>query len=222
MFFFCCRYYGTFQFTNRVLVIRDLDLIKKICVKDFDHFIDHSTGINNDVDPLLSKNLISLQGDKWRDMRATLSPSFTSSKMKAMFHLIDDCTKEFMSYFTKELNENRQNERIEIEMKDASSRFTNDVIASIAFGINCNSLIERDNDFFKMGQSMANFTPMTMLKLVIISMSKTLTNVRNDFIKFQLKMTLKIIRFFSFPFRFLNCERFRKFRIFSKRLLTKR
>lgn len=56
------RFYGTFQFTKPLLLVRDIELIKKIFVKDFEHFIDHNTIINAENDPLFGRNLFSLKG----------------------------------------------------------------------------------------------------------------------------------------------------------------
>ena len=39
--------------------------------------MDHRVLITEEVDPLFGKNLVSLSGQKWKDMRATLSPAFT-------------------------------------------------------------------------------------------------------------------------------------------------
>lgn len=70
------------------LFIRDLELIKQVTIKDFDYFPNHDKLVNAKTDPILSMNLFSLEGEKWKDMRSTLSPAFTGSKMKAMFVLI--------------------------------------------------------------------------------------------------------------------------------------
>lgn len=135
------------------LLLRDSDLIKQLTVKDFDNFMDHRSIIPEEVDPLLGKNLFSLKGQKWRDMRATLSPSFTSSKMKAMFTLISDCARDFVEHFKQ-----NQKDIITIEMKDTFTRFTNDVIATTAFGIKVDSLKNRNNQFYVMGKEMTNFS----------------------------------------------------------------
>lgn len=81
----------------------------------------------------------------WRDMRHTLSPSFTSSKMKTMFTLIAECANEFTEHYLEKSDDNI------LEMKDTFTRYANDIIASVAFGIKCDSLKERGNDFFTMG-----------------------------------------------------------------------
>lgn len=64
-------------------------------------------------------------------MRATLSPAFTGSKMRQMFQLIVECSEEATAIMLKEAS----NGQYVPEMKDICTRFTNDVIATSAFGI---------------------------------------------------------------------------------------
>lgn len=56
------RYIGIYQIHIPNLVIKDLDLIKQITIKDFDHFQDHRVIVDEKMDPLFGKNLISLKG----------------------------------------------------------------------------------------------------------------------------------------------------------------
>ncbi|KAF5291527.1 hypothetical protein FQR65_LT01840 [Abscondita terminalis] len=154
------RYFGLYQFTTPMLMIRDLDLIKKITVKDYEYFIDHNNLITETLEPLMGKNLLNLKGQRWRDMRATLSPSFTGSKMKMMFSLILECAEEFTQHFLKQ-----NNQLIEVEMKDIFTRFTNDVIATTAFGLKCNSMEDKNNDFYLMGKSVTTFGASTFIKI---------------------------------------------------------
>ncbi|KAF5271172.1 hypothetical protein FQR65_LT17687 [Abscondita terminalis] len=153
-------YFGLYQFTTPMLMIRDLDLIKKITVKDYEYFIDHNNLITETLEPLMGKNLLNLKGQRWRDMRATLSPSFTGSKMKMMFSLILECAEEFTQHFLKQ-----NNQLIEVEMKDIFTRFTNDVIATTAFGLKCNSMEDKNNDFYLMGKSVTTFGASTFIKI---------------------------------------------------------
>lgn len=128
-------------------------MIKQIAIKDFDHFVDHFRLIPEDCDPLWAGNLFALQGQKWREMRATLSPAFTSSKMKQIFQMISKNGEQFVNHF---LNENQ--ELIEVEMKDIFTRFTNDVIANTAFGVECDSLKNPTNEFYLMGAQVTDFS----------------------------------------------------------------
>jgi cytochrome P450 family 9 len=44
-----------------------------------------------------------------------------------------------------------------VEMKDLFTRYTNDVIATSAFGISCDSLSNPGNEFYMMGKNLTNF-----------------------------------------------------------------
>ncbi|KAJ3645290.1 hypothetical protein Zmor_022956 [Zophobas morio] len=156
------RYSGVYQFFLPTLLVKDPDLIKQITVKDFDHFVDHRSFIPEDIDPLWDKNLLILRGKKWREMRTTLSPAFTSSKMKYMFTLISQSGEQFVNYFLK-----KDENLITIEMKDTFTRFTNDVIANTAFGAECDSLRDRENEFYLMGKEATDVGGIwRMLKLI--------------------------------------------------------
>ncbi|XP_074040534.1 cytochrome P450 9e2-like isoform X2 [Leptinotarsa decemlineata] len=147
------RYHGVYQFLQPTLLVKDPELLKKITVKDFEHFTDHRVLISEDSDPHFGKNLFALTGKKWRDMRPILSPSFTSSKMRAMFVLMSKCAEDFTNHFLK-----KDQECIEMEMKDTFTRFTNDVIATTAFGIKVDSLEEPNNKFYLMGKETTDFS----------------------------------------------------------------
>ncbi|EFA09240.1 cytochrome P450 9e2 [Tribolium castaneum] len=146
------RYCGIYQFYSPILIVRDPELIKQITVKDFDHFVNRMAFIPEDCDPLWGKNLVALTDQRWRDMRSTLSPAFTSSKMKYMFSLISESAEQFAQYFA-----NQDQDLITIEMKDIFTRFTNDVIANTAFGVKIDSLEERNNEFYLMGIEATDF-----------------------------------------------------------------
>nr|CAH7721221.1 unnamed protein product [Callosobruchus chinensis] len=150
------RYTGGYQLLVPTLMIRDPELIKTICVKDFDHFSNHRTFVPEDVDPLFGKNLFALKDQRWRDMRAVLSPSFTSSKMRGMFLLMSDCAEKWVQFF---LNKNQ--EVIDVNLKDSLTRYTNDVIATCAFGIEVDSLNNPDNIFYTMGRRATDFNSLS-------------------------------------------------------------
>lgn len=149
-------YFGFYQFLQPNLVLRDIEIIKQVTIKDFDYFTDHNAFVSEDINPLFGKNLFALKGDKWRDMRATLSPAFTGSKMRFMNNLMSEVTEQFVEYFWEKAK--RQKNPVEVEMKDILTRYANDVIATTAFGIKCDSLKQPTNEFYIMGKDATNFT----------------------------------------------------------------
>ncbi|XP_055619246.1 probable cytochrome P450 9f2 isoform X1 [Toxorhynchites rutilus septentrionalis] len=156
---------GFYDLLRPIYILRDPEVIKKIAVKDFDYFTDHQVAINFPEDEdagssLFGNSLFSLRGQKWRDMRATLSPAFTGSKMRHMFELVAECGRSMVEFFASEA---KAGKTLEFEMKDVCSRFSNDVIATVAFGISVNSLRDRENEFYVNGKQILNFQSIMVL-----------------------------------------------------------
>ncbi|XP_051157445.1 uncharacterized protein LOC127279250 [Leptopilina boulardi] len=146
------RYFGFMDIHTPTAIIRDPELIKEICVKNFDNFLDHQRFVDETMDPIFGKNVFSLKGERWREIRNTLSPAFTATKMKFMFELIEKCAENFVQYYL-----NNPEETNLIESKDAFTRYTNDVIATAAFGISVDSLKDRNNEFYQRGKDATSF-----------------------------------------------------------------
>jgi len=166
------KYVGFFDSMNPVVMIRDPDLIKSIAIKNFDSFTDHRGFVDEVNDPLFGKNLFSLRGEKWRDVRNLLSPAFTSSKMKAMFKLMADCAANFTEFLSKLPSDNSV-----MEMKDCFTRYTNDVIATCAFGISVDSMRNPTNGFYVYGKVATTFTTLRTIKFYFIRSMPRITKM---------------------------------------------
>jgi cytochrome P450 len=94
-------YVGFFSFDKPSLFIRDLELVKNILVKDFHNFMDRTILFEAKFDPLLGNALTILKGQRWRYLRTSLTPVFTSRKMKMMFYLMDTSCKELVECLEK-------------------------------------------------------------------------------------------------------------------------
>jgi cytochrome P450 family 6 len=112
----------------------DPKLIKNVLVRDFEHFQDRGFQFDEKVDPLVA-NWFVLNDEKRKNFRCKLSPTLTSGKMKMMFQNLLDCGQELGKYYEEPVNAG-----CIIEVKEVLARFTTDVIASCAFGIQCNCL----------------------------------------------------------------------------------
>ncbi|EAT33135.1 AAEL014611-PA [Aedes aegypti] len=163
---------GFYELTKPVFMLRDPEVIKQITVKDFDHFMDRSLPSANDradtdqpVEGLFANSLVAFQGQKWKDMRSTLSPAFTGSKIRHMFDLVADCSRSMVEHFRSEANAGR---RLECELKDVFSRFCNDVIATVAFGIRVDSVRDPETEFYVKGKQLLDFqSPKIILKFLL-------------------------------------------------------
>lgn len=110
------RYVGLYTFNKPVLMINDPDLARIVMTKEFEHFHDRGIYYNEKVDPL-SGHLFMLPGAKWKYIRSKLTPTFTSGKMKMMFHTIKDCGDQLTDYLDETAKENQY-----LEFKDIAAR----------------------------------------------------------------------------------------------------
>ncbi|XP_075973978.1 cytochrome P450 9e2-like [Anticarsia gemmatalis] len=150
------RFVGRYEFTRPIVLLRDLDLIKKITVKDFEHFLDHRPLVDENMDPLFGRNLFSLRGQEWKDMRSTLSPAFTSSKMRAMVPFMLEVSDVMTKSLKKQIKASGV-DYVDVECKDLMSRYANDVIATCAFGLKVDSHNDANNEFYVIGKETATF-----------------------------------------------------------------
>ena len=98
------------------------------------------------------------------DMRSTLSPMFTGSKMRMMFNYVACIGNQTASTMKDKITAGGENV---FEFKDLASKFTVDVIASCAFGIEVNSFKDPDNDFQKIARAVTNVANLrTILKFI--------------------------------------------------------
>ncbi|KDR10910.1 probable cytochrome P450 6a14 [Zootermopsis nevadensis] len=140
------RFCGVFQFRSPILVVRDPDIIKLVMVKDFPYFQDRRVSFNEKKEPL-SAHLLNMRGNQWRRLRAKLTPTFTSGKMKMMFSLMNECAEELTTFLEVHASRNE-----DLEVKEVMAKFTTDIIGSCVFGLKCNSLKDPDSEFRSMGR----------------------------------------------------------------------
>ncbi|KAE8745339.1 Cytochrome P450 CYP6k1-like [Frankliniella occidentalis] len=91
------RVAGIYEGRRPTLMVRDPDLIKLIMVRDFDHFVDRPV-LRFRQRPSVNNMLITLQGAQWKAVRAILTPTFTSGKIKSMSLLVMDVGKQMVSF----------------------------------------------------------------------------------------------------------------------------
>jgi cytochrome P450 family 6 len=152
-------YCGVFTFTEKSLLVLTPEFAKTILVRDFNTFMNRGIYCNERDDPM-SAHLFFIAGQKWKDLRAKIVPTFTSAKLKRMFHTIFEVGNRFIDHLIT-LSDSSN----EIEIYDLLARFNTDVIGSCAFGFESNSLKEPDNEFRTMGRKMLSFGRFKMLRL---------------------------------------------------------
>ncbi|XP_065088223.1 cytochrome P450 9e2-like [Ochlerotatus camptorhynchus] len=145
------RFSGFFTFRKPGYLIHDPALVKQITIKDFDHFTDHMNTISVDVDPVFGRALFFMEGQRWRHGRSGLSPAFTGSKIRNMFTLLSNNVEGAMGRLTEDAGQGK----MEVEVRDLFQKLGNDIITSISFGVEIDSVHNPNNEFFKKGKKLA-------------------------------------------------------------------
>lgn len=122
---------GFYNGAYPVIIVKDPELTKKIQIKDFANF--HERGVTSaftrthDVN---KQNMVNASGERWKETRSLLTPAFTSSNMKKMSVLMDDCTNEFL-----EVLKSHREQNTSFDAGECFHRLTADVIVRSAFGL---------------------------------------------------------------------------------------
>nr|AHJ10931.1 cytochrome P450 6EV10 [Chironomus kiiensis] len=139
--------YGMYMLTNPGLVITDPELIKEVCSTSFEHFHERGLYVNEKADPLW-KNVFTAGGQEWKELRAKLTPTFTSGRIKMMFPILSEVADRMIEHL-KKLNLSEDG----LEMKEIYAEFTTEVIANVAFGLDIKCIGQPDNEFRKIAKS---------------------------------------------------------------------
>jgi len=122
------KMYGYFRGASPTLVISDFELMKRILIKDFASFCNRpkfpfSFKANSD-------SLIGLRDETWKNVRKTLSPTFSASKMKQLTNLMNKTVTVFCSEIDKKCDSNE-----EFDIYDKFQRLTLEVIGECALAM---------------------------------------------------------------------------------------
>ena len=176
------------------LFIMESELIKNVMVKDFHCFMERPNF--RVIHEMMKNNLLFSQNEKWKRMRTITSPSFTSGKLRAMIPLMEKCVDQFVRFLDKKV----QNNGGVINVKEVTTGFTIDVIASTSFATDTNAneegedsvLVKQGKKFFDVSffRGFATFVfPVPILKLLNI---KTFNDPES--FEFFINLTKEIVK----------------------------
>lgn len=149
---------GFYIFHQPIYMPMDLDLLRQIITKDFDHFNEKGL-YNNEKDQPINMHLFALGGNRWKKLRVKLTPTFTSGKLKNMFPTMLDCSKPLLKAIEKSTKS-----KTVIDIKDVASKFTTDIIGSCAFGIECDSFNDQKSEFHENGKKLLTRSKLGLFK----------------------------------------------------------
>ncbi|XP_045538879.1 cytochrome P450 6B5-like [Papilio machaon] len=118
---------GVYRMTTPCLLLRDLDIIKQVMIKDFELFLDRGVEFSKDG---LGLNLFHADGDTWKVLRSRFTPVFTSGKLRNMLYLMTERGEHFVEYVDS-LRAKKPEQPINVLVQ----KFTMATISACAFGM---------------------------------------------------------------------------------------
>ncbi|KAL3219160.1 hypothetical protein MRX96_030610 [Rhipicephalus microplus] len=101
----CEKYGDVFGFYNGdvpTLVVKDLDFLSYVLVKDFGNFMNRGTTMRTDQQhPFLKQGLLHARDLQWKRTRSVTSHAFTAAKFRQVFPQLDDASDRLLDLLVK-------------------------------------------------------------------------------------------------------------------------
>ena len=103
-------------------------------------------------------------------MRSAMSPTFTSGKMKAMYHIMEDCSQLMIENIGKKVDEEvkRNDQGAELNIRHLCSCVAMDIIAKCCFATDSNSFDDPNHVFVIFAKKFFDVTIWRRLLSVIL------------------------------------------------------
>ncbi|CAH2049414.1 unnamed protein product, partial [Iphiclides podalirius] len=121
--------------TTPCLLLRDLDIIRHVMIKDFNCFSDRGISFSEDG---LGANLFHAESEMWRLLRNRFTPIFTSGKLKNMLYLMNERGDNFIKYVSNIVIDEQEQ-----EVHSLVQKYTIATISACAFGLDIDTLSDK-------------------------------------------------------------------------------
>ncbi|XP_077973979.1 cytochrome P450 3A11-like isoform X1 [Styela clava] len=122
--------YGEYAGVTPLITIHDLEIIRQIYTKEFQNFPDRMSVLVTMNGREMNQGVVFARNKEWKRMRSTLTPSFTMSKLKQMFSIVENCTGQTVAVLEGKLKD----ESGEFIARKLFSNLSLDMIVSAALG----------------------------------------------------------------------------------------
>lgn len=154
---------GLYIFNKPVLMLRNLELIKTILVKDFQSFPNRVFASTAKKDTVGTNSLFSITNPQWKYIRGKLSPTFSSGKLKKLFYLILETSENMKNHLGEKLKDSSQVKVMNV--KEMAAKYSTDIVSSLAFGVRTNSFDENADEFYQYSLAPGRMTFLRGLQL---------------------------------------------------------
>lgn len=152
------KFNGHYIMGDPILTVADVESIKDILIRNFHKFSDQNVMVTA---PLELESLTNQNGAQWKIDRSIMSPAFSSGKMKAMFHLMQESYKHLDREFERLASEGQ-----DVDTKSVFSKLSTMVIARCAFATEVDAFNDQNSELLKMLHSLFKFSGANTIRII--------------------------------------------------------
>lgn len=149
---------------DRELLICDPALAKRVLISDFVNY--ESRGLNvlpvEQIEPLW-RNILTVDGEQWRWLRKVLTPGFSPGRIRATFDLVAQRAERLRAHVAGLTP-------TPVNSCELMTHFAVDFISAYAFGLDVDSINNRDNIFYKIGTNIVRYDTIASITIILKDM----------------------------------------------------
>ncbi|XP_078589169.1 cytochrome P450 3A12-like isoform X3 [Branchiostoma floridae x Branchiostoma japonicum] len=168
---------GVFNGMNPILIVTDAEMIKEILVKQFHNFVNRQPEVQDINIKPQSRQVFQLRDEDWRNVRVTLTPAFSGSKLKQMMAALNSCADQLVENLNSFVTTKES-----FDVKEMTGAFSMDVTARTIFGAEVNSQRDPQNPVIVHAKRAFDFnfkSPLMFLYLMFPSIAKPIFETIN-------------------------------------------
>ncbi|XP_056307739.1 cytochrome P450 3A40 [Danio aesculapii] len=156
------KVWGIYDGRLPILMVTDLEVIKVVLVKEcYSNFINRRKRTTGLAGPF-SDGIIMVKDERWKRMRSTLSPYFTSGRLKEIFPIALTHADRFIK------NMQKKDPEQPVKIKEVVAPYSLDVITSSSFSVDIDSINNPDDPFVINVKKFIQFNMFNPLLLLIL------------------------------------------------------
>lgn len=134
--------FGVFIGNAPSLMISEPEMIRLVCIKEFANFTNRSEIVR--PPDSWRNSLISALDDHWKFLRGTISPLFSTGKIRNMTTVLEGCLEIFINCLDEKLKDTNI-----VDLQKMFTALTMDFISRVALGVDVNAQSDPNDTFVK-------------------------------------------------------------------------